>query len=140
MKASLNVPGTLDALDEINQYVIQSATAAGLDKTTSYRLRLAVDEIVTNIVRYGYEQAGTSGEILVTAEISPECLIITTRDSGIEFDPHDAPPPDHPETPLEFRKIGGWGVHFAIHAVDEFKYERVGNFNHNIFMVKRPQN
>lgn len=137
MIASLSVPGTLDALDEINQYVVQSANAAGLDKTASYKLRLAVDEIITNIVRYGYEQAGTRGDILVTAEIHPDRLTITTRDSAPEFNPQDAPMPDHPETPLEFRKIGGWGIHFAIHGVDEFKYERVGDFNHNIFMVKR---
>ncbi|MGA9380780.1 MAG: ATP-binding protein, partial [Phormidium sp.] len=51
----LTVPGTLDSLSKISDYVLSAASAAGLDKKASYKLRLAVDEIATNVIVYGYE-------------------------------------------------------------------------------------
>ena len=38
-------PGTLDALAPIREFVGRAAAAAGLDKSASYKLCLAVDEI-----------------------------------------------------------------------------------------------
>lgn len=137
MKQSLKTPGSLDSIKNIAEFVLETAKQAGLDKTVSYRLRLAVDEIATNIVNYGYEKAGLSGDIEVLAELTQENLIIIVQDSASPFDPNTAPPPDDPATPADLRKQGGWGVHFAINAVDEFHYERVGKYNRNIFIVKR---
>jgi anti-sigma regulatory factor (Ser/Thr protein kinase) len=51
MKSS-TVPATLDSLGPIADYVMAAAAAAGLDRRASYRLRLAVDEIATNIMGY----------------------------------------------------------------------------------------
>ncbi|HEY9797793.1 MAG TPA: ATP-binding protein, partial [Leptolyngbyaceae cyanobacterium] len=58
---NLTVAGTLDSLDAIAKYVMAVAAATGLDKKTSYNLRLAVDEIATNIIIHGYEEAGREG-------------------------------------------------------------------------------
>ncbi|MEQ8963773.1 MAG: ATP-binding protein, partial [Coleofasciculus sp. C2-GNP5-27] len=58
----LTVSGTLDSLGAIAQYVLQAAQAANLDKKASYNLRLAVDEIATNIIIHGYEDVGLEGE------------------------------------------------------------------------------
>ena len=55
---SMVVPGVLDSLSAIGRYVLGAAWAAGLDKRAAYRLRLAVDEIATNAVLHGYQEAG----------------------------------------------------------------------------------
>jgi anti-sigma regulatory factor (Ser/Thr protein kinase) len=133
----LTVPGTLDSLGNISQYVIAAATAAGLDKKTSYRLRLAVDEIATNIIVHGYEEAEREGSLEVQADINEQDLTILIEDTGVPYDPTQKQPPTDLDLPLEERQIGGLGVYLATQDVDKFSYERVGNRNRNIFIVNR---
>ena len=98
---SLVVPGTLDSLDDIAEYVKQAATAAGLDKKTSYRLRLAVDEIATNIVTHGYAESGLEGTVNVWAEVGEKALKICLEDTAIPYNPLEQARPDHLNAPLE---------------------------------------
>jgi len=133
----LTVAGTLDSLSEIAQYVMASATAAGLDKKTSYKLRLAVDEIATNIIVHGYEEAGREGTVVCQATLADESLTITLEDTGEHYDPTKQALPEDMDLPLEQRKIGGLGVYLTIQGVDKFTYERVGVSNRNIFVVNR---
>ncbi len=134
----LTVPATLESLSPIGQYVIAAAQTAGLDRKASYRLRLAVDEIATNIITYGYAEAGLAGDVVVRAELAPESLTITLEDTARPFDPRGQDVPDQIDRPLEERPIGGLGVFLATLGVDEFRYEYVGQRNRNIFVVKRP--
>ncbi|BAY13244.1 ATP-binding protein [Calothrix sp. NIES-2098] len=134
---ALTVAGTLDSLSEIAQYVMASAVAAGLDKKTSYRLRLAVDEIATNIIVHGYEEAGREGQVVCQATLADESLTITLEDTGEQYDPTKQALPDDMDLPMEQRRIGGLGVYLTIQGVDRFTYERVGNRNRNIFVVNR---
>lgn len=132
---TLTVNGTLDSLKAIAQYVLTAATAAGLDKKASYKLRLAIDEIATNIIIHGYEEAGCQGEIHLQAEIDDRALTISIEDTGVLYDYTTQSDPDNLDAPLAQRPIGGLGVFLAIQAVDKFMYERVGNRNRNIFIV-----
>ena len=61
----LSVPGTLDSLAVIREYVKAAADEAGLDGRRAYRLQLAVDEIATNIVNHGYSEAGITGSVRI---------------------------------------------------------------------------
>jgi anti-sigma regulatory factor (Ser/Thr protein kinase) len=69
---TLTLPGTLDSLEPIADLVLEQARAAGLDQKATYQLRLAVDEIATNIVVHGYLEHGRQGEIAVTAEVNDQ--------------------------------------------------------------------
>ena len=91
---SLTVPGTLTSLSAIRVYVTAAAAAAGLDKGASYRLALAVDEIATNIVHHGYNEAGLEGDVNVQALIDDASLTITLEDTAVAFNPIDSPSPD----------------------------------------------
>ena len=132
---NLTVAGTLDSLDAIAKYVMAVAAATGLDKKTSYNLRLAVDEIATNIIIHGYEEAGREGVLELQAFVDEETLTISLKDTGVPYNPNQRLTPDDLDQPLEQRKIGGLGVYIAIQGVDKFIYERVGDRNHNIFIV-----
>lgn len=133
----LTVPGTLDSLSEIAKYVLSAASAAGLDKKASYRLRLAVDEIATNVIIYGYEKANLQGNLDLQANIDESSLTIQMEDSSGAFDPVTklAMEEETINLPMEERPIGGLGVYLAIQGVDRFLYERVGDRNRNIFIV-----
>jgi anti-sigma regulatory factor (Ser/Thr protein kinase) len=128
----------LDSLSAIGQYVNAAALAAGLEKKAAYRLRLAVDEIATNIIIHGYEETGISGDVLVLSGMDKDALTITLEDTSAPFDPRNMGRPDHIDKPVHERPIGGLGVYLTIQNVDKFDYEYVNNHNRNIFIVKRP--
>ncbi len=136
----LIVPGKLDSLSSIGKYVMLAAKTAGLEKPRAYKLRLAVDEIATNIINYGYQRAGLEGAILVEADLDEHALTITLDDTSGPYDPtlRLPPPPEYFTQPLEERQIGGWGVYLAIQNVDQFHYHRLQDHNHNIFIMYRP--
>ncbi|MBV9385035.1 MAG: ATP-binding protein [Chroococcidiopsidaceae cyanobacterium CP_BM_ER_R8_30] len=132
----LTVVGSLNSLAAIAEYVMAAAEAARLDKKVSYKLRLAVDEIATNIILHSYQEAGRSGVLDLLAEFDEQALIISIEDTGDPYDPTKEPTPTDLDQPLEQRQLGGLGVYLAIHSVDKFIYERVGNKNRNTFFVK----
>lgn len=131
----LNVPGTLDSLGAIADYVMSAAKEAGLDKKAAYKLRLAVDEIATNIVIHGYEEAGKQGDIDLNVQIEDQVLTVCLEDTGVQYDPSQKPEQDDLDLPLEQRDIGGLGVYLAIQSVDRFIYERNEHKNCNIFVM-----
>ena len=135
----LIVPGKLDSLEKIGAYIMLAAKNAGLEKARTYKLRLAVDEIATNIINYGYQRAGIEGVISIEADLDEHALTITLDDAAGPFDPtlRPPPPPEYFTQPLEEREIGGWGVYLAIQSVDQFHYHRLQDHNHNIFIMYR---
>ncbi len=135
----LTVPGRLDSLPKIGKYTMLAAADAGLEKSRTYKLRLAVDEIATNIINYGYQQAGLNGDITVSADLDDHALTIMLDDASGYFDPtmKPPPPPEDFSKPLEERGVGGWGVYLALQSVDQFHYHRHENHNHNIFVMNR---
>jgi anti-sigma regulatory factor (Ser/Thr protein kinase) len=133
----LTVPGHLDSLKDIAAYVMKAAAEAGLDKKVAYRLRLAVDEIATNIITHGYDEAGLAGEIVMHSGIDDETLTIHLEDTGIVYEPQLDETPDDVNLPLEERKIGGLGVYLAARNVDQLFYERFGKRNRHSFVVRR---
>jgi serine/threonine-protein kinase RsbW len=135
MKRS-TVSATLDSLEAVAEFVMAAAAAAGLDKRASYRLRLAVDEIATNIIVHGYVEAGLQGALELCADNDERTLTLSIEDTGVAFDPRQAAVPET-DLPLEQRPIGGLGVYLAMRNVDEFLYERVGDRNRTIFKLHR---
>lgn len=135
----LTVPGTLDSLKPIRDYVMNATSLAGLNKLFANRLRLAVDEIVTNAIVHGYEESGTQGNIRIEAALDDNQLTITVEDTGPHYDPtqHEMPTQEDLGQPLDTRDIGGLGIYLAVNSIDEFRFERVNNRNRNIFVMYR---
>jgi anti-sigma regulatory factor (Ser/Thr protein kinase) len=133
---TLSVPAVLDSLEEIGSYVVHAAAEAGLDSRAAYNLRLAVDEIATNIISYGYGPEG--GSITLRGELSPSRLTIVLEDSGTPFDPlaKETVTEEELARPLEERQIGGLGIYLVLKGVDGFRYEYANGVNRNIFEMK----
>lgn len=134
----LRVAATLESLSAIGEFVLQAAAEAGVERRSAYRLRLAVDEIATNVVVHGRPgEHGADNVMTVEATAADDALTITLEDEGPAFNPIEKEPPDHIERPMQERPIGGLGVFLAIRGVDQFRYERVGTTNRNTFVVHR---
>jgi serine/threonine-protein kinase RsbW len=135
----LSLPAKLDSLEEIGKYVVRATTEARLAGRAAYGLRLAVDEIATNIVTHGYQEAGITGAVTVCAAITDSSLTVVLEDGGVPFDPlsHQLPSEHDLDLPLEQRGVGGLGIFLALKGVDAFRYERADDLNRNIFVVNR---
>lgn len=136
---SLIVPGLLDSLKPIRDYVNHAAEIAGLDKKDRYSLFLAIDEVATNIVLHGYEEAGLTGDIKIDVDMTPDFLTIILEDTGKEYDPttRELPTEEDLNQPLEERPIGGLGIFLTLDGIDEFQYKRINNRNRNTFIKRR---
>lgn len=134
----ISLPAVLDSLAELRRYARNAAASAGIDEDRSYQLQLAVDEIATNIISYGYKDAGPTAEIAIRAEITDDALVVTLEDEAPAFDPRlrQMPNAEDLARPLEDRRIGGLGIYLATQGVDRFDYRREGRRNLNIFEVR----
>lgn len=81
---------------------------------------LAIEEIVTNIIKYGYDDA-LKNEITVRLALLENMLEIEICDDGEEFNPFNQPEPD---VSSGARQIGGLGIHFVRNMLDTYSYER----------------
>jgi phosphoserine phosphatase RsbU/P len=138
---ALTVPGNLDALEPIRDYVKDLAQRAGLESSAVYKLCLAVDEIATNVVIHGYEEAGLSGDLSVRGDTDSGKLVIQLRDTGKSYDStkHAVPDADVLSRPLNERALGGLGIALALDGVDDLEYEATGNGNVHRFTVNLPK-
>ncbi|MCL2923136.1 MAG: ATP-binding protein [Trichodesmium sp. MAG_R04] len=132
-------PGKLDSLGQIRKYVKSAATEAGLEKKALYKLCLAVDEIVTNIIIHGYDENGLEGDISVQTKMDEKSLTVYIEDTAIPFNPNTTEEitEEHLKKGLEERPVGGLGVHLAYQSVDKFIYEKIESGNRNILVVNR---
>jgi len=135
---SKSFQATLDSLSSIREYVTEQASKAGIDKNRIYKLCLAVDEIATNIINYGYRKAGmNNARIRVLVVKNQKHLSVALEDTAPPFNPFERELPNNEELnkPLEERPIGGLGIMLAKDSVDEFRYEYQNNMNRNIFRI-----
>ncbi|MCM0080043.1 ATP-binding protein [Geomonas sp. Red32] len=138
----LSLPAKLDSLEKLGSYVVRATAEAKLAAKAAYGLRLAVDEIATNIVTHGHEEAGISGVVTVSVALTDDSLTVVLEDGGLPFDPlsHRLPAEDDLNLPLEERAIGGLGIFLVLKSVDAFRYERAHDVNRNIFVMNRTPN
>lgn len=134
----LTVQGNLKSVDRLVEYVVTAAAKAGLNHKGVYCLRLAVDEIATNIITHGYQAAGLEGELTVTAVFQPHQLVIKLRDNSPPFDPRQALPPTNLKQPLQKRTAGNLGIFLTMWGLDGFQYEHKSGYNHCIFIMQHP--
>jgi serine/threonine-protein kinase RsbW len=135
----LTLPGNLDSLRPLRDFVRAVAGSAGLEKSAAYRLGLAVDEVATNIVMHGYDEAGLAGAIKVWSEVDANAVRIHLEDTGAPYDPAKYTAVDVCQ-PLEDRTEGGLGVFLAQQGVDDLQYAKSADRNRHTFVVRRRSN
>ncbi len=84
-------------------------------------LQLVLEEIVTNLIRHGYDD--DLHEILVRIELDENRLTIQIEDDDRSFDPGSVRSPDA-DAPILDRPIGRMGFHLVRGFVDELDHRR----------------
>lgn len=103
------------------------ADAHALPATVRRSMHVALDELLTNTIVYGY--AGRDGgEVTVEAVLRTDRVCVTLTDDGRPFDPLGMAAPDTTLTTQE-RRIGGLGIHLVRRIMDEVSYHRRADRN-----------
>ena len=131
----LRVPASFTGLEEITRFVVDLARRALLPEQVGYRLRLAVDELATNTVTYGYR--AEVGTITVSGAVEHDRVWVRLEDQAPLFDPRTRMRPPDPTVPPEARPIGGLGIYLALSSLDEFSYTGDTGRNVSILTVHR---
>ncbi len=128
------VPGVLEQIPDVCDFVVAAARRAGLNERAVYHCQIAVDEACTNIVEHGYHARGESGDIEVICRDIGNNYTITIRDGSSPFNPLSREGPN-PHATLAEREPGGWGIYFIKKMMDEAAYN-LENDRNTLTMVK----
>ena len=127
MRRQLSISNELSRLTEVNDFVKSIGDELKFSSTDTRNLKLAIEEVVVNIINYAYPQ-GEHDEIMIEASASTEALRFKITDNGIAFAPTDAPDVDT-SLSAEERQIGGLGIFLVRQLMDSINYERVDGKN-----------
>jgi anti-sigma regulatory factor (Ser/Thr protein kinase) len=92
------------------------------DANARYVAQLAVEELGSNIIKYGYDDVGEH-TIYLRMDKNESGFRIWLEDDGHPFDPRQTPEPD-PSLSLESRTAGGWGLSLVRRLSSGMQYER----------------
>jgi anti-sigma regulatory factor (Ser/Thr protein kinase) len=128
--AHFDVPGT--AVSQVAGALDAFCAAEQLPDEVAWRLRVALDEIVANVVAYA--QSGLEPFVIdVWFDRLADAVEISVADDGPAFDPLARPLPDV-SLPLEQRQVGGLGIALVRSLMDNVRYQRT---TRNILTIRK---
>jgi serine/threonine-protein kinase RsbW/sigma-B regulation protein RsbU (phosphoserine phosphatase) len=133
-RLSLSVANRLSEVAPLAKRVAAFCAERGLPESVAYRINLALEEILTNTIKYGYAEGGTH-EIVVKLQQIQDGMTVEIDDDARPFAVTDATAPDL-SAPVEQRPIGGLGLHLVRALMDEVHYRRDDGHNH-VTLIKR---
>ena len=124
---SISFQNDMQELTHVLQLVNVFLEPRELQSKLVYAVNLILEEILVNIIKYGYDDED-SREIEVRIGVEEEEVALTVVDDGKEFNPLTVPPPDHSKSAME-RIEEGLGLHFVRHMRNAMEYRREGDKN-----------
>jgi serine/threonine-protein kinase RsbW len=130
-RLTLRVAASQEGLRAAAEAFDRFEAAHALDLETAWPVHVALDEVLSNVVRHG--AAGRSNPVIdVTFALVAGSVEVTVVDDGPEWNPLELPPPDT-AAPLETRNPGGLGVHLVRNLMDRVAYTRQDDRNRLVF-------
>ncbi|MDR0932161.1 MAG: ATP-binding protein [Victivallales bacterium] len=120
------LPNDIDKLMILAAEIRELPKYKSLDRRSRYILDLAIEEMASNIIKYGYD---IPGERIIEIEINfgDKDVTLTLRDDGREFNPLEANLPSKGD--VHERNIGGVGVYLVRRLVSSMEYRRENERN-----------
>jgi len=135
-RSEMRIPNRLAGLEAARQWVERFCAAHRLPAPVATGLLVSFDEVLTNVISYGYADADEH-EILVRLAFADGVVVAEIEDDGVPYDPLRAPPPTLGGG-IADRPIGGLGMHFVRTLNDEVTYVRQDNKNRLSFTRRVP--
>jgi anti-sigma regulatory factor (Ser/Thr protein kinase) len=131
----MTIANRLEELGRVEGRVSAFLEARRVPPARIYAASLALEEMLTNIIKYGFDDEAEH-EIVIRAELGDRELVLTLEDDGHAFDPTALPPPDATRR-LEDRPVGGLGIHLTRKMTDGMSWRREGERNVLRIVIRR---
>ena len=132
-EVKLTVKNRIEDLLRVNSIFESFDTQHDIGGKLRYHLLVSIEEILTNIIKYGFDEQGVH-PIHITFRNDSGAIEMEFEDRGREFNPLEVGEPDL-DTPIEDRQLGGLGIHLVKNMVDVAQYRRVGD--RNILLLRK---
>jgi serine/threonine-protein kinase RsbW len=127
-RLTLRIANDLAALAGVAESVDEFCAAHALPTDCAFKLNIALEELLTNTISYGFDDARRH-EIAIDIAVAGDAITAELSDDARPFDPLQAPPPDL-GSPIEERRVGGLGVHLVKTLMDDVAYDYRDGRNH----------
>jgi serine/threonine-protein kinase RsbW len=134
VSVSVTLANDQSEVEKLSRLVEAFGEVHGLTPQSTFSVNLALDEVVTNIIRYAYNDNGPAHPILVRLTFEDGVLAAQVEDNGRAFNPLEAPAPDI-DASIEERPVGGLGIHLVRSMMDSVEYRR--DDGRNVFIMKK---
>ena len=121
-------PELSSALKELAEAVAHFGEANGLSQAQIHNLSLALDELATNTISYGFAEVEQQ-ELRVELRIEDDEVVAQLDDTGIPFNPFEEVATPDVHAALDDRPIGGLGVFLTKTLFPNPDYEHTDGFN-----------
>ena len=112
-------PRDLSSLEPLFEFTTDFARSNRLAEADAFAMNLAIEELFTNMVKYG----GGDDLVSLDLQVRDEALVIELVHAGArQFDPTAAPVPDRKRS-LSDREPGGLGIQLVRSVMDDIAYE-----------------
>jgi serine/threonine-protein kinase RsbW len=130
----LKIPNQTDNLELIRDFIGKVSGKVGFDDEEIDKIRIAVDEACTNVIKHAYEGEGEDHiGIIIKIDYSKLTIVVTDRGKG--FDPKGIELPDMENYFAELR-VGGLGIYLMNTLMDEVDYTIKPGVKNEVRMVK----
>lgn len=142
--AACDAPASMDSWDLFNGFVEEQANAVLGGSPASYKLRLACEELLSNLIRHARcaEDGSIQTHLWLRAFQKGEpqpALVIELEDNGAHFDPQfERPREIDTSKNIADRPIGGLGLFLVQQSVDLVEYAWVEDRNRYRLFVNLP--
>lgn len=132
--ATIIVRNDLSEIQRVGQMITNFVTAHHLPLQLIMDFTLVAEEVLTNVISYGFDDEKTHF-IQLQMEATANEIVLTIEDDGRAYNPLSVPTPDVTAA-LQDRPLGGLGIYLVRQLMDHLDYRREANKN-GLTMKKR---
>ena len=133
---TIELKNNLSEIKRLSQLINEDRELKYLPQPIRFALNLSLEEILTNVISYGYHD-NEAHKIYVRIHVNEREVSVEVEDDGKPFNPLEAESPNINKS-VEDRPIGGLGIHLVRTFMDNLKYTR--NWDKNILIMKKKSN
>ncbi len=113
---------TVENISDVTAFVEAELEKLNCPMKTVIQINVAIDELFSNIVHYGYPDRKGPVTVKVVEKESPHAVCVRFEDEGIPYNPLQKEDPDVSLSADE-RQLGGLGIFMVKKTMDDLKYK-----------------
>lgn len=120
-------------MHEILAFIRSEIERLGFTQSDALKIEVAVEEVVVNIISYGYKNEPSTHQATITIDCIPlpdeKGISVHIQDHGVPYNPIDSKHAKRSPISSSEEPVGGLGIFLVIKLMDSVNYKRDENSN-----------